>query len=67
VQSPSNIVSFPARDPSRRLVAARDKLLQLQIGISLALATLDQSSVFGEGVALDGVDDILAALVALVV
>ena len=58
---------FPTADSATRITVARERLLQIQISVALALRVLDHEDVFGATLALDGVDDILAALVRLVV
>jgi hypothetical protein len=64
----SNVVAFPVpSSDGERILNARDALLKIQLAVVLALKVLDSEEVFGTSLVLDGVDDILAALVNLVV
>jgi hypothetical protein len=49
------------------MAAARGALNQIQTAVTLALRVLDSDEIYGTTLVLDGVDDILAALVRLVV
>lgn len=63
-----SVLAFPnPLTDAGRIAAARGALHQIQTAVTLALRVLDSEEAFGTALVLEGVDDILAALVRLVV
>ena len=64
----SNVLLFPTPETDdARIATARGALKQIQAAVNLSLRVLDSEEVFGAALVLAGVDDIIAALVRLVV